>query len=197
MERNKRDRCIEYVMKPLAVVAALVLTACSNGGSPASTNASPKAVATRSASPSTTPVVAEVPPPGAQLVSAGCGGTAIYKGGTMPDWATVNAPSYLPYVVASPGLAIGYIFSYPLKAGLDANTKVLWYVATSRDGFPLQASGHPAGTTTPKAQFSSSANSFPGEIYPSGPTVPSAGCWNFSLTWHNGDEHAEVALSFQ
>jgi hypothetical protein len=130
-------------------------------------------------------------------MSGGCGMTAIYKGGLLPDWATINAPKDLPYVVATPGLAVGYLFTFPMKSGLDANTKILWYVGTPRDGFPLNAAGHPVGATSPTAQFSKAADSFPGEIYPSGPTVPSSGCWHFSLMWHGGDEHADVDLPFQ
>jgi len=122
--------------------------------------------------------------------------TEIYKGGVLPDWANVNAPKSLPYVVATPGLAVGYIFSYPMKAGLDANTKVLWYVATPRGGYPLAAEGHPLGATSPIARFSKAADSFPGEIYPTGPTVPSAGCWHFTLSWQGGDQRADIDLLF-
>src|SRR5919201_4948255 len=43
-----------------------------------------------------------IPPPGAQRMEGGCGGTTIYKGGTLPSWALVNAPTYLTYVVAMP-----------------------------------------------------------------------------------------------
>ncbi|HET7421196.1 MAG TPA: hypothetical protein VFL27_12515 [Candidatus Dormibacteraeota bacterium] len=130
-------------------------------------------------------------------MDASCGATGVYRGGALPDWATVNAPADLPYVVATPGLAVGYLFTYPLQAGDAANTKILWYVATPRDGFPLNATGHPVGATAPTAQFSKAADSFPGEIYPSGPTVPSAGCWHFTLTWHGGDRQAEVDLLFR
>ena len=126
-----------------------------------------------------------------------CGTTDVYKGGALPDWANVNAPQGLPYVVTTPGLAVGFIFSYPLRSGIDANTKVLWYVATPRGGLPLTAEGHPVGAAAPIAKFTKAADSFPGEIYPTGPTVPSVGCWHFTLTWRGGDEHAEVDLLFQ
>jgi len=130
-------------------------------------------------------------------MEGGCGATEIYKGGVLPDWANVNAPKSLPYVVATPGLAVGYIFNYPMKAGLDANTKVLWYVGTARGGSPLIAEGHPLGATEPIAKFSQAAGSFPGEIYPTGPTVPSGGCWHFTLTWHGGDQRSEIDLLFK
>jgi hypothetical protein len=130
-------------------------------------------------------------------MAGGCGATDIYSGGTLPEWANVNAPKTLPYVVATPGLAIGYIFSYPMRAGLDADTKILWYAGTARGSSPLNAQGHPLGASAPIATFSKAADSWPGEIYPTGPTVPSAGCWHFTLTWRSGDEHADVDLLFK
>jgi hypothetical protein len=163
---------------------------------------SPSAKATASNSPvpssaSAPLAVAVIPPPGSQRIDGGCGATEIYQGGTLPDWASVNAPKFLPYVVTTPGSAVGYLFSYPMTAGLDANTKVLWYVGTPRLGSPLIAEGHPLGTIGPIAKFSKVADSFPGEIYPTGPTVPSAGCWHFTLTWQGGKQHAEVDLLFK
>jgi len=129
-------------------------------------------------------------------VDRGCGATRIYKGGSLPEWATINAPSFLPYVIATPGIAMGYLFTYPLAAGLNSNTKILWYVATPRGGYPLVAKGHPLGETSPQATFYKADDSGPGEIYPTGPTVPSAGCWHFTLKWRNGDRSAEVDLNF-
>jgi len=129
-------------------------------------------------------------------VDRGCGATPIYKGGSLPEWATINAPSFLPYVIAAPGIAMGYLFTFPLAAGLNSNTKILWYVATPRGGYPLVAKGHPLGAASPQATFYKAADSGPGEIYPTGPTVPSAGCWHFTLKWQNGDRSAEVDLNF-
>jgi hypothetical protein len=171
-------------MRFAAAISVLVLAACSGGES------------ARLASPSPPPAAIKTPPPSSELREAGCGTTAIYKGGTLPDWASINAPAFLPYVVATPAIAIGYLFTYPLTAGLDANTKILWYVATPRDGYPLQAVGHPLGASSPTATFSKAADSSPGEIFPTGPTVPSAGCWHFTLSWHNGDQRADVDLLF-
>jgi hypothetical protein len=185
-------------MKVLGAIASILIVACSSGQSSTPEPSSPQAVKRSPAvSASAAPVLVDVPPVAARQMSGGCGMTAIYKGGLLPDWATINAPKDLPYVVATPGLAVGYLFTFPMKSGLDANTKILWYVGTPRDGFPLNAAGHPVGATSPTAQFSKAADSFPGEIYPSGPTVPSSGCWHFSLMWHGGDEHADVDLPFQ
>jgi hypothetical protein len=141
--------------------------------------------------------VANVPPPGSERLDGGCGGTDVYKGGQLSDWANVNAPKGLPYVVATPGIAIGYLWTFPMPSGVNANTKVLWYVATPRGGYPLTAEGHPLGASEPTAKFSKAADSFPGEIYPTGPTVPTAGCWHFTLTWQNGAQRAEVDLLFK
>ncbi len=182
-------------MKSVAAVTVLVLAACTSPGlsvTPAPASTSPATAIT-----SPTPVAAvEMPPQGSERVEGGCGATQVFKGGVLPDWANVNAPKFLPYVVAKPGLAVGYLFSHPLTAGLNANTKILWYVGTARGGYPLEAEGHPLGASSPTARFSKAADSWPGEIYPSGPTVPSAGCWHFTLTWQGGEERAEVDLLF-
>jgi len=160
----------------------------------------------RATPPATPPVVASPTPPasppavasptGAQVLTGGCGTTEIYKGGSLPDWALVNAPQGPPYVIATPGRAVGYLFSYPMKAGLDADTKILWYVATPRGAMPLEAQGHPLGAISPTAQFSKAADSGPGEIFPTSPTVPTAGCWHFTLTWRGGEDKVEVDLLF-
>ena len=84
-----------------------------------------------------------------------------------------------------------------MPAGSNANTKVLWYVGTPRGGFPLTAEGHPLGASEPIAKFSKAADSFPGEIYPTGPTVPTSGCWHFTLTWRDGAQRAEVDMLFK
>jgi hypothetical protein len=140
---------------------------------------------------------ATIPPSGSERLEGGCGATPIFKGGVLPDWANVNAPRGLPYVVASPGIALGYLFPNPLTAGPEANTKILWYVATPRAGKPLEAVGHPLAAATPSTRFSKAADSGPGEIYPTGPTAPSAGCWHFTLTWQGGAQHADVDLLFR
>ena len=171
-------------MRVAAAICMLLLFACTCGESP------------RPAISTPTPAAIKSPPPHSALTDPGCGTTPVYKGGALPDWASINAPSFLPYVVATPGVAVGYLFTYPLAAGLAANTKILWYVATPRDGYPLEAVGHPLGASSPTATFSKAADSFPGEIFPTAPTVPSAGCWHFTLAWHNGQQRAVVDLLF-
>ncbi len=185
-------------MRFIAAVTVLLLAACT---SPGSSGVTPAPAATSLATAITSPTSAaavETPPPGSESVEGGCGATQIYKGGVLPDWANVNAPKFLPYIVTKPGLAVGYLFSPPpLKAGLNANNKTLWYVGTPRGGYPLEAEGHPIGASGPIAKFSKAADSWPGEIYPTGPTVPSAGCWHFTLTWQAGDQRTEVDLLFK
>ena len=162
----------------LAVVAVMVV-ACSNPPSP---------TAGVSLSPSPAPAASS-----ASFPNGGCGNTPIHKGG-IPAWATENAPASLPYVVATPDIAMGYLFTDPLRTGQDMN-KILWYVRAPRDGSTLTAEGHPLGSSGPIARFSSLDNSGPGEIYPSGPSVPTAGCWHFTLSWHGNV--ATVDLLFE
>lgn len=182
-------------MKVFTVVALIMMVACVGSGQslPATSSRTPSPGPISAA---TSPAAANVPPPGSERIAGGCGRSDIYKGGRLPDWASVNAPQFALYVVATPGLAIGYLFTYPLTAGANANTKVLWYVATPRAGSKLIAEGHPLGATEPIARFSKAADSSPGEIYPTGPTVPSAGCWLFTFTWQDGAQRAEVELLF-
>ncbi|MDQ6772611.1 MAG: hypothetical protein M3024_06440 [Candidatus Dormibacteraeota bacterium] len=176
-------------MRNAILIALPLLAGCTTGLTPP--NAAP---GSRSAV-SAPPPAAQVPPPLAEPLPGGCGGTAFYKGGMLPVWAQVNAPTFLPFVVAKPGIAVGDLFDYPLRTG---NTnKILWYLATPREGRPLTATGHPLGAAAPTAAFGSAAGSGPGEIYPSGPEVPFAGCWRFTLTWQGGARSAEVDLQFQ
>jgi hypothetical protein len=177
-------------MRWAGLATLVLLAACSGSGalSQARSTASPPARATVA--------VAQSPPQGSETSGEGCGATQVYRRGLLPGWANVNAPKGLPYVVATPGLAVGYLFSFPLRATAEGN-KVLWYVGTPRDGLALDAAGHPLGATEPLATFSKAADSGPGEIYPSGVTVPTPGCWHFTLTWHGGDQRADVDLLFK
>jgi len=132
-------------------------------------------------------------------VSGGCGATVAYRG-TIPTWLNEasghNAPSGLPYVVADPATAAGFIFGYPLRAGHPTNptNKILWVVRTPRDGGPLQLAVRPVASAAPVLHEEVPANSGPGEIYPDGIDVPTAGCWHFALRWRTG--HAELDLQY-
>ena len=179
---------------PLVAAAAALIFLCGCGPTAQSGDRTAAAPATPVAGATPAPIVGASPtrPPGARVVSSGCGSAPIYNG-AIPSWASENAPANLNYVIATPDLAMGYLFSYPLLAGPDGN-KILWYVRAPRGGRPLLAEGHPLGSSKPAASFSQPADSSPGEIYPSGVTVPTAGCWRFHLAW-NGYA-ADVDLLF-
>jgi len=182
---------------PLVAAALIFLHGCgpaaqSGDGTAAAKAAAAPATAALAATPAPIAAVSPTQPPGARLVWSGCGNAAVYNG-AVPAWASLNAPAGLNYVIATPDLAMGYLFSYPLLAGPDGN-KILWYVRAPRGGRPLLAEGHPLGSSQPAASFSQPANSSPGEIYPSGVTVPTPGCWRFRLAW-NGYA-ADVDLLF-
>jgi hypothetical protein len=159
---------------------------------------SPVASATTLARTDATPP-GELPSDGARQVPGGCGATPVYQG-AIPTWLEVaaghNAPRGLPYVVADPPLAAGFLFGAPLRAGYPTNPadKVLWVVRLPRAGAPLQIEGHLLGATAPTVHLVQPANSGPGEIYPSIVDVPTAGCWRFTLRW--GSASATVHLLY-
>ena len=167
----------------LATVVTLALTACTAEGAtrPPVTSAS---VPTAAASP--------------VAVAGGCGSTAALRG-SIPTWLEDagghNNPSGVPYVIAQPPLAAGFLFANPLRAGHPDNpaNKILWVVRTPRDG-PLTIDGHPLGAAIPAIHEIQPDNSGPGEIYPSYVDVPTAGCWQFDLHW--ATSHAQVELTF-
>lgn len=167
-------------MRRLAsLVLAFVVTSCSGtvaGGTAAATT-----------SPTTSPSV----------LAGGCGSTPVLQG-QVPHWLDVaggyNNPETLPYVIAHPPIAAGFLFVYPTHAGANAPVKVLWVVRNPRDGSPLRISGHPLSATTPTVQDMRPDNSGPGEIYPDGVNVPSPGCWQFDLRW--GGNHTQVELNY-
>jgi hypothetical protein len=169
----------------IATVMSLVLVACSGQ------------TATRP-TPSPAPL-GDTPAALATAGVDGCGSTAVVKGG-IPAWLEEagghNNPTYLRYVVGHPPLVAGFLFSDPLRAGHPENpsNKILWVVRTPRNGSQLIIDGHPLGSPLPRVHEGLSANSSPGEIYPDGVDVPSAGCWQFDLRWANS--HAQVELNY-
>ena len=171
----------------IALIAWLAVAACSSSSVAATPSPSP--------SPS-----ANHPPVAAQIVSGGCGGTHVYKGGE-PDWLTAagagNNPTFLPYAIGYPPTAAGFIFGYPLQVGPRASgaaNKILWVVGIPRDGNPLRITGHPQNGSEPTINVSFPADSGPGEIYPSIVDVPSAGCWHFDLGW--GSNRTSIDLVY-
>jgi hypothetical protein len=145
-------------------------------------------------------VGAESPPSGASVVPGGCGATSVYQG-VQPAWLVEagahNNPSGVPYALAVPQDAAGFIFGYPLRAGYPANpaNKILWVVRFPRNESPLAVTGQLSGAFEPSVHESFSADSGPGEIYPSIVNVPQPGCWRFDLAWSG--HHAAVYLEYR
>ncbi|HEX9096386.1 MAG TPA: hypothetical protein VF990_09820 [Candidatus Dormibacteraeota bacterium] len=145
------------------------------------------------------PAAMEKTPTANAVAEAGsCGSTMVVQG-SIPQWLDDagghNNPSGVPYVIAHPELAAGFLFAQPLRAGHpdDPANKILWVVRTPRSGL-LTIDGHPLGAATPTVHEILPANSGPGEIYPSYVDAPTAGCWQFDLQWANS--HAQVELTY-
>jgi hypothetical protein len=134
----------------------------------------------------------------AKIVPGGCGQTSVFEGGVpqaLVEATGSNAPN-VPYALAHPGIAAGFLFGYPLRVvppGTNSN-KILWVVGTTRTG-DLTIDGHPLGASTPTVRYTQPPNSGPGEIYPSGVEVPVAGCWQFTLRWSG--QVAEIELDYR
>jgi hypothetical protein len=130
-------------------------------------------------------------------VAGGCGSSTVLLGG-IPSWldeaGAHNNPDFLPYVVASPPLAAGFIFGYPLRAGSPENpsNKVLWVVGQPRNGSSLVVAAHPLGAASPSVTQTYPANASPGEIYPSIVNVPLPGCWHLDLSWSGHQASVEL-----
>jgi len=158
----------------MLLVGVLLNLACS-GASGGSLRQSPVAV-TKSPAPSPS----EVP--------GGCGPTPAYDGG-QPAWLVEsganNNPNGVPYVLAIPQTAAGFIFGYPLRAGhpTSPSNKILWVVRLPRNGSSLSVTGLLSGSDRSAFSKSFPANSGPGEIYPSIVDVPEPGCWRIDLAW--------------
>lgn len=176
----------------------LLATACSS-----TTTARPLSTAAASPSLLTHANTSAPPSPLANAlpVAGGCGSTQLYKGG-MPAWVHdgtqgLSGMEDLPYVLAGPTAVAGFVFSYPLKAGTiyHDGPKILWIVSTPRNGRPLEIRAHPAGASTPEVAVSRPADSGPGEIYPDGVPIPTAGCWDFTLRWATGNAELELLYS--
>jgi hypothetical protein len=180
----------------MVVQFGLVAVSCTGSSTVTRTPASP---------PTTPPSLADMPgvqpdiPSNARVVSGGCGATVAYRG-AIPAWLNEatgdNAPDGLPYVVAAPATAAGFIFGSPLRAGHPTNpdNKILWVLRTPPDGASLQITVRPVASAAPVLHEEVPANSGPGEIYPDGVDVPTAGCWHFTLRWQTG--HAELDLRY-
>jgi hypothetical protein len=121
--------------------------------------------------------------------------------GAPPSWSqaawSASSPDFrIPYALASGDTAGAFFFADPIHAGHPENpsNKVLWVVGSPRNGNSLRiVARRPGSSKVVRMQFP--ANSGPGEIYPSGVDLPSAGCWKLSLAWgaHRASIDVEVA----
>ena len=172
-------------MRRLVLVSALVLlvAGCTTGPTSASR-------------PSPTSRAGAVSPqPGATAVAGGCGSTPLLSGG-FPTWLEPTARDLsnmtdVPYAVSSNSMAAAFVLAYPLKANV-AHAKILWVVASPRQGSPLNIQTHPSSSASPLVTESVPAGASPGEIYPDGATIPSAGCWHFTLRWATGQAELDL-----
>jgi hypothetical protein len=168
---------------------AIVATACApTSERPTSSAASPSPTLSTPAASS------------AVVVRGGCGATQVVKGdvpGWLDDAGAHSNPDSLPYAVATPATAAGFLFGYPLRAGHPENpaNKILWVVALARGGSPLVISGHPVGKSAPLVAVTQPANSTPGEIYPTIVDVPEPGCWHLDLVW--AGHQTSIELEYQ
>jgi hypothetical protein len=138
------------------------------------------------------------PRPSPSLVASGCGEYPLLSGNEprwLDDAGAHNNPTGVPYVIATPPIAAGFVFGYPLTAGrTEPSNKILWVVGKPWNGSPLIVGGHPVGAQSPSDGWRFEADSGPGDIYPSIVNVPQAGCWQFDLGW--AGNHAMVDLNY-
>jgi hypothetical protein len=152
-----------------------------------------------SCSPSSAGANPSPSPPAALASTAPCSASSVHTG-SRPPWleeaGAHNNPD-IPYVIATPEIAAGFLFADPLRAGhpVDPSNKILWVVGKPRNGSDLQLSAHPLGASTPVVTDSFPDNSSPGEIYPSIFDVPSPGCWQLELRWAGNVARVDVTYT--
>jgi hypothetical protein len=96
--------------------------------------------------------------------------------------------------VSTHGDVAGFLFADPLRSGHPNNptNKILWVVKQPRNGQPLYVTGHPLDAASPLTHDTFAADAYPGEIYPSGIDVPTAGCWQMTLTWNGHTDTVDL-----
>jgi hypothetical protein len=194
-EPGARPLCNTVVQRVLLVIAIAISQAACTIAAPSAPTPTETIV---SASP-TSPTVF-VPTAAATATMGGCGATTVFSGGvpdTLNRSAGNNAPSGVPYAVARPAIAAGFLFGYPLhtaNAGISYSNKILWVVGTPRTG-ALVVDAVQAGANAPAVHYTFPANSGPGQIYPSELDVPEPGCWSFTLRF--AGQVAELELVYR
>jgi hypothetical protein len=172
-------------MRRLVLVSALVFLVAACSTQPTSASRPSPTTAARAVSPQA----------GATTVAGGCGSTPLLSGG-FPTWLEptvrdLNNMSDVPYAVSSNSTAAAFVLAYPLKANVS-HAKILWVIASPRQGLPLNIQTHPTSSTAPLVTESVPAGASPGEIYPDGASIPSAGCWHFTLRWATGQAELDL-----
>ncbi|MBV9606856.1 MAG: hypothetical protein JO027_17205 [Solirubrobacterales bacterium] len=169
---------IRLIRLAAAAVPVLLLAACGgSGGSGGSGTSTMRRIAS----------VADPPR---------CVPAAIHNGAppswTDAAWAESSPGFRVPYALASGGAAAAFFFAPTLRAGHPTNpsNKVLWVVRYPRNGNPLEIVARLGRDPSELVRSSWPADSFPGEIYPSGVDLPTPGCWHLELTW--GSHRASV-----
>ncbi len=128
-------------------------------------------------------------------LDGGWGATPVLRG-TPPAWLNKpGSPVGMPYVLADPPQAAGFLFAQPLRVGHPQNpsNKILWEVNELPYGPSLDLNGHPVGSATPA--INDSFGFLASGDVPSTVDVPQAGCWHFDLTWSG--HRASVDLLYQ
>lgn len=126
----------------------------------------------------------------------GCGQTSVLVGG-LPQWAQSSLDD-LPYVMSREGNLIGVLFSHPLRASSGSETpgnKILWRVREPRNGADLRLTLRHVGGHTDPVIITRTADSGPGEIYPSVVDVPATGCWAVVAEWDGHRATLELAYT--
>lgn len=162
----------------LAAMAAATVFACSPSLSGAPTpSPTPRSIAT--------------------VLPGGCGSTQILKG-SAPLWVhrlagTSTYVDIVPYVLATPPAAAGFLYGYPLRAGhsTDRNNKILWLVNLGPRAGALNISAHLIGANVPAV--STGAAFIPSGDAPSIIDMPEPGCWEFDLSWSGHEATVDIA----
>jgi hypothetical protein len=126
-----------------------------------------------------------------------CGSTAVRSDGRLPAWSmSAHPPSGVPYALSTHGDVIAILFGNPLRSGHPTghSNKILWIVRQPRNSQPLHVTAHPLHLASPSVRVGETADSSPGEIYPSIIDVPTRGCWHLLLQW--GGNRASLDLRY-
>jgi hypothetical protein len=168
----------------LLVLVLSAVAACT--AEPATTGAAPSA-----------PATAAEPPEGASSAPGGCGKTPIWAG-PMPSWTASASPGAINYALSHEGNLVAALFVQPLRAGANVSNpsnKILWISKEPRQGAELRLVLRRTDGTGGPVETVESANSSPGEIYPSIVDAPTPGCWSVTATW--GPNTATLELAYE